>query len=65
VIAWTHEKKGSEIHADMLAVATEPGRGSATGLFGWWNPYHEIIGKCRARASEETCVATIKKVSGQ
>jgi serine/threonine-protein kinase len=64
VIAWTHEKKGSDNHADMFAVAKEPGRGNSSSLFGWWNPYHQIIGKCRARGSEELCVSTIKKITG-
>jgi tRNA A-37 threonylcarbamoyl transferase component Bud32 len=64
VVAWTHEKKGSETHADMLGVAREPGRGNSTTLFGWWNPYHQIIGKCRARGSETLCVDTIKKITG-
>lgn len=64
VIAWTHEKKGSENHVDMLGVAKEPGRGNSGSLFSWWNPYHQIIGKCRARGSETLCVDTIKKITG-
>jgi serine/threonine-protein kinase len=64
LIVWTHEKKDSPIHSDMLAIAKEPGRGNSPLLFGWWNPYHEIIGKCRARGSEKLCEDTIKKISG-
>jgi tRNA A-37 threonylcarbamoyl transferase component Bud32 len=64
IVAWTHEKKGSDNHADMFAVATEPGRGNSASLFSWWNPYHQIIGKCRARGSEDVCLATIKKITG-
>jgi hypothetical protein len=65
VIAWTHEKKGSDNHVDMLGIAKEPGRGNSASLFSWWNPYHQIIGKCRARGSETLCVDTIKKITGQ
>ena len=64
VIAWDHEKKGSENHADMLAVAREPGRGNSGRLFGWWNPYHQLIGKCRDRVPEQVCFDTIKKITG-
>jgi len=63
VIAWTHEKKGSTTHADMLAIATEPGRGNSSELFGWWNPNHQVIGKCRAKGSETVCEDTIKKLT--
>jgi hypothetical protein len=64
VIAWTHEKKGSDNHADMLAVAKEPGRGNASRLFGWWNTYHPLIGKCRDKIPEDVCLATIEKITG-
>jgi hypothetical protein len=64
IVVWTHEKKGSENHADMLAIAKEPGRGNSASLFSWWNPNHQVIGKCRARASEEVCLATIEKITG-
>jgi tRNA A-37 threonylcarbamoyl transferase component Bud32 len=64
IVAWTHEKKGSENHADTFAVAKEPGRGNSALLFSWWNPYHQLIGKCRARGSEDVCLATIEKITG-
>ena len=64
VIAWTHEKKGSDNHADMLAVASEPGRGNSSRLFGWWNTYHQLIGKCRDKIPEDVCLATIEKITG-
>jgi tRNA A-37 threonylcarbamoyl transferase component Bud32 len=64
VVAWTHEKKNFTNHADMFAVAKEPGRGNSPSLFSWWNPYHQLIGKCRAQVSEDLCVATIKKITG-
>jgi tRNA A-37 threonylcarbamoyl transferase component Bud32 len=63
VVAWTHEKKGSDNHADMFAVAKEPGRGNSGRLFGWWNPYHHLIGKCRDRVPEQTCLDTIEKIT--
>jgi tRNA A-37 threonylcarbamoyl transferase component Bud32 len=65
VIAWTHEKRGSANHVDMLAIATEPGRGAQTGLFSWWNPNHQVVGKCRARLAEQTCLDTIEKITGK
>ena len=65
VVAWTHEKRGSADHVDMLAVASEPGRGSNTSLFSWWKPEHEVIGKCRANVIFKTCLDTIKKLSRQ
>ena len=65
IVVWTHEKKGSDNHADMFAIAKEPGRGNSASLFSWWNPYHQVIGKCRARGSEEVCLATIEKITGR
>ena len=65
IVAWTHEKKGFPNHADMFALAKEPGRGNTASLFSWWNPYHQLIGKCRAQVSEDFCTATIKKITGQ
>jgi serine/threonine protein kinase len=65
VIAWTHEKRGSDNHADMLGIASEPGRGAQTGLFTWWNPIHQVVGKCRAKVAEQTCVDTINKVTAK
>ncbi len=70
IVAWTHEKTQpgkapSANHVDMFAIAKEPGRGNSASLFSWWNPYHQIIGKCRARASEDVCEATIKKITGR
>jgi hypothetical protein len=65
IVAWTHEKKGFTNHADMFALAKEPGRGNTASLFSWWNPYHQLIGKCRAQVSEDFCTATIKKITGQ
>ena len=69
VIAWTHEKKqpgqtASDNHVDTFAVAKEPGRGNSASLFSWWNPYHQLIGKCRAQVSEDVCVATIDEITG-
>ena len=65
IVAWTHEKKGFANHADMFALAKEPGRGNTASLFSWWNPYHQLIGKCRAQVSEDFCTATIKKITGE
>jgi len=65
VIAWTHEKRGSENHVDMLGIAIEPGRGAQTGLFSWWNPNHQVLGKCRAKLAEQTCLDTIDKVTAK
>jgi serine/threonine protein kinase len=65
VVAWTHEKRGSDNHADMLGIASEPGRGAQTALFSWWSPLHQVIGKCRAKLSEDTCLKTIKAVTGK
>ena len=65
VIAWTHDKRGSENHVDMLGIAIEPGRGAQTGLFSWWNPNHQVIGKCRARLPEQTCLDTIDKITSK
>ncbi|HEX9417193.1 MAG TPA: serine/threonine-protein kinase [Gaiellaceae bacterium] len=65
VIAWTHEKRGSDNHADMFAIASEPGRGAQTSLFSWWNPDHQVIGKCRAKLAEQTCVDTIDEVTAK
>ena len=69
IVAWTHEKKqpgkpASDNHVDTFAVAKEPGRGNSASLFSWWNPYHQLIGKCRAQVSEDVCTATIKKIAG-
>jgi tRNA A-37 threonylcarbamoyl transferase component Bud32 len=68
IVAWTHEKTQpgetpSDNHVDTFAVAKEPGRGNSGSLFSWWNPYHQLIGKCRAQVSEEVCVDTIKKIT--
>jgi hypothetical protein len=49
----------------MFALAKEPGRGNTANLFSWWNPYHQLIGKCRAQVSEDFCTATIEKITGQ
>jgi tRNA A-37 threonylcarbamoyl transferase component Bud32 len=69
IVAWTHEKtqpgqSPSDNHVDTFAVAKEPGRGNSASLFSWWNPYHQLIGKCRAQVSEEVCVDTINKITG-
>ena len=69
IVAWTHEKTQpgqtpSDNHVDTFAVAKEPGRGNSASLFSWWNPYHQLIGKCRAQVSEQVCVDTIKKITG-
>ena len=64
VIAWTHDKRGSANHVDMLAVASETSRGGQTSLFSWWNPLHEVIGKCRAHVTDQACDDTINQVVG-
>ncbi|MBA3717612.1 MAG: serine/threonine protein kinase [Actinobacteria bacterium] len=65
VVGWTHEKLGSANHANMFAVASEPGRGAQSALFSWWNPIHQVVGKCRAKIAEQTCIDTIDKVSAK
>ena len=57
-------RRGADNHVDTFAVAKEPGRGNSASLFSWWNPYHQLIGKCRAQVSEEVCVDTIKQITG-
>lgn len=69
IVAWTHEKTQpgqtpSDNHVDTFAIAKEPGRGNSASLFSWWNPYHQLIGKCRAQVAENVCVDTIKKITG-
>ena len=63
VIAWTHEKLGSDDHVDMLGSATEPGR-APTIVGGWWNSLNDSIGKCRPTISKELCLNTISRITG-
>jgi predicted Ser/Thr protein kinase len=46
VIAWTHERRGTPSHIDLIAVASVGGRGNQPGLFNWWNFWHRLLGKC-------------------
>ena len=64
VIVWTHEKRGSDDHVDMLGTATEPGR-APTSFASWWTPLKDFIGKCRPLVGEELCLNTIEKITGQ
>ena len=61
VVVWTHEKLGSDDHADMLGVAREPGRAPTT--FQWWEVLKNSLGKCRPRGAELTCYTTIQQVT--
>ena len=63
VIVWTHEKRGSKDHVDMLGTATEPGR-FPTIVGGWWNSLNDSIGKCRPKVSEELCFDSIASITG-
>jgi protein kinase-like protein len=62
VVVWTHEKLGSDDHVDMLGDAREPGRAPTT-FQSWWGSVNDFIGKCRPKGAEDTCLATIKKLS--
>jgi hypothetical protein len=64
VVVWTHEKRGSEDHVDMLGTASEPGR-APTIVTSWWGPLKNFIGKCRPQVGEEVCLNTIEKITGQ
>jgi hypothetical protein len=64
VIVWTHEKRGSDDHVDMLGTATEPGR-APTSFASWWTPLKDFIGKCRPLVGEELCLNTIEKITGR
>lgn len=64
VIVWTHEKRGSDDHVDMLGIAREPGR-APTIFASWWLSVKDFIGKCRPEVSQELCLNTIKKVTGE
>jgi serine/threonine protein kinase len=64
VIVWTHEKRGSEDHVDMLATATEPSRAPTT-FTSWWTPLKEFLGKCRPKGSQDVCLNTIQAITGQ
>ncbi len=64
VIVWTHEKRGSDDHVDMVGTATEPGR-APTSFTNWWTPLKDFMGKCRPLGSEESCLNTIEKFTGQ
>jgi serine/threonine-protein kinase len=63
VVAWTHEKLGSDDHVDTLGVAREPGRAPTT-FASWWNSVNDFLGKCRQQIAEHTCIATIKALTG-
>ena len=62
VVAWTHEKLGSDDHVDTLGVAREPGRAPTT-FASWWNSVNDFLGKCRQQIAEHTCIATIKALT--
>ena len=64
VVAWTHEKLGSEDHVDTLGIAREPGRAPTT-FSSWWNSVNDFLGKCRQQIPEHTCIATIRALTGQ
>jgi len=64
VVAWTHEKRGSDDHVDMLGTATEPGR-APTIFASWWTPLKDFLGKCRPQVGQEVCLNTIEKITGQ
>ncbi|HST16881.1 MAG TPA: serine/threonine-protein kinase [Gaiellaceae bacterium] len=64
VVVWTHEKRGSDDHVDMLGTATEPGR-APTLFASWWTPLKDFIGKCRPLVGQEACLDTIEKITGQ
>jgi serine/threonine-protein kinase len=63
VVVWTHEKLGSEDHADMLGIAREPGR--APTIVRWWSSVNDVLGKCRAQIPAPTCFATIEAITGK
>ena len=64
VIVWTHEKRGSEDHVDMLGTAREPGR-SPTIYASWWASAKNFIGKCRPQVAQQLCLDTIEKATGK
>jgi serine/threonine protein kinase len=63
-IVWTHEKRGSEDHVDMLGTAREPGR-SPTIYASWWASAKNFIGKCRPQVGQQLCLDTIEKATGK
>jgi hypothetical protein len=63
-IVWTHEKRGSPDHVDMLGMASEPGR-SPTIYSSWWLSAKDFMGKCRPQVSEQLCLQTIEDVTGK
>jgi hypothetical protein len=46
VVAWTHERLGTPSHLDFIGVARLNGRGTESALYGWWNFWHQKLGKC-------------------
>jgi len=64
VVVWTHEKRGSDDHVDMLGTATDPGR-APTLFASWWTPLKDFIGKCRPLVGQDVCLDTIEKITGQ
>jgi eukaryotic-like serine/threonine-protein kinase len=64
VIVWTHEKRASPDHVDMLGIAREPGRAPVI-YRSWWTGARNFLGKCRPAVSENVCAATIRKFTGR
>jgi serine/threonine protein kinase len=59
MILWTHERRGSFDHVDMLGVARTSSRGA--NLFrSWWNAVKDDVGKCRPLLAENVCYATTR-----
>jgi serine/threonine protein kinase len=46
VIVWTHERRGTPSHIDMIGIARVGGRGDLSGLYNWWGFWHSRLGKC-------------------
>lgn len=59
VVAWTHEKRGSPDHVDMVGVARTSRRG-ANVFRSWWNAINDDVGKCRPRIPENVCHAAVR-----
>jgi serine/threonine protein kinase len=60
MIVWTHEKRGSTDHVDMLGVARASGRGA--NLFrSWWGAIKDNVGKCRPLLPSNVCLASVQR----
>ena len=46
VIVWTHERLNTPSHLDFIGMASIGGRGNDSDLVGWWNFWHQRVGKC-------------------